>query len=347
MGASAPTTAGRFMVKLPETKSKTLVAVDAAIEAGQRSRHGYRLSASTIAEECERRIWLTFRWVTAPETFDGQRLRIFDSGKIYERRIMDWLKLAGLSIEEWDYTKPAEIIVVSDLAQAAPRLKQIGVSFADGHGYGWLDGEATNVPEAPVTCHVVEAKSHNFKSFSYLIRKGVRESKPEHFGQMQIYMHVRGRSRALYAAACKDNDALFFERIDYDFEYCAKLDARASRLALTDRAPPRQFNDPNSRAAWKCGFCRQAPVCHYTAMPEVNCRTCLYVTAQSGGDWFCEKLQIKLTREDQERGCGLHMYLPDVVPGEQVDAADDVSWIEYRLRDGRIFRDQVRDQHAT
>jgi len=312
-----------------------VIAVDRAIEAEQRPRHGLRIGAGIAGEACDRKLWLTFRWATAPEVFDAQRLRIFESGREYERRIMHWLGAGGLSVVEYEGVD----------RHGAP--KQIGVSFSAGHGYGKLDGEASNVPEATATIHVVEAKSHNAKSWADLLAKGVALSKPDHYAQMQIYMHKRGRSRALYAAVCKDTDDFKTWRVEYDFDFCVRLETRIERIAFSDHAP-RRISDDGSK--WPCIICRQAPVCHFGAWAETNCRTCLFITALKGGDWFCERLQQTLTREEQELGCGSHLYLPDLVPGEQIDAASDGSWVEYRLSDGSTFRNQPKtqeDAHAA
>lgn len=313
------------MPALPETRSRTAIAVDAAQEADQKPRHGYRLAAGGVNAPCDRQIWLSFRWATAPEVFTAKTLRIFETGREYERRVMRWLAQGGLSIVEYEGVKD----------DGTP--KQIGVSFAQGHGYGFLDGEATNVPDAPAVVHVVEVKSHNAKSWAALKARGVEASKPEHYGQFQMYMHRRGLNRAVYAAVCKDSDEFDTWRIEYDLEFCTRLELRAERIAFADHPPARVSEDPTR---YPCTFCRQAPICHRQAWPETNCRTCLFITATKGGGWLCERLQVELTREEQELGCGSHLYLPSLVPGEQIDAAPDGSWVDYRLNDGTIFRNQ-------
>ena len=47
--------------------------------------------------------------------------------------------------------------------------------------------------------------------------------------------------------------------------------------------------------------------------------------------------QAALSRRDQDAGCAAHLYIPDLVPGEQVDAGED--WVGYRLADGTAWRD--------
>lgn len=313
------------MPTLPEIRSKTGIAVDVAQEHAQKPRHGYRIPASLANDPCDRKLWLAFRWATPPEIFDAKTLRLFETGNEYERRIMSWLRQGGLSVVDYEGVDK----------QGKP--KQIGVSFAAGHGFGYLDAEASNVPEAPSAIHVVEAKSHNAKSWADLKKNGVELSKPLHYGQFQIYMHKRGRTRALYAAVCKDTDDFETWRVDYDVDFCTRLELRAERIAFADHPPPRISDDPTF---YLCGFCKQAPICRRVGWPETNCRTCLFITAQRGGNWFCERLQQTLTREEQELGCGSHLYLPSLVPGEQIDAAADGSWVDYRLPDGTIFRNE-------
>jgi hypothetical protein len=42
------------------------------------------------------------------------------------------------------------------------------------------------------------------KSFVELVAKGVRQAKPQHFAQMQIYMRLTTLTRAMYLAVNKD-----------------------------------------------------------------------------------------------------------------------------------------------
>ena len=60
-------------------------------------------------------------------------------------------------------------------------------------------------------------------SFAQLLKVGVREHKPQHFAQMQIYMHLTGITRAMYLAVNKDTDDLFVERIEVDRAYAERL----------------------------------------------------------------------------------------------------------------------------
>lgn len=309
-----------------DEKSKTVIAIDEAWEAQQRGRHSYRLSPSTLGAKCDRQLWYSFRWASPIEWFSGQKLRIFETGKIYETRMLDDLERSGVTVVrhvEGEFDKDG-------------KPKQIGVSFAKGHGYGFLDAEAVGVKEAKTKWHVVEAKSHNLKSYTYLIGQGVERAKPEHWTQMQIYMHKRDRSRALYIAACKDDDRIHTERIDYDIEFNIRLELRAERIAFSDWAPPRISDDPSR---WPCAFCKHVDLCHNEGGPEFNCRTCLHIAARDEGAWHCVRHDRQLSREDQEKGCSSHLFLPSLIPGEQIDCSPKNETVTYRMRDGSIWID--------
>ena len=58
-----------------------------------------------------------------------------------------------------------------------------------------------------------------------------------------------------------------------------------------------------------------------------------------GGAWHCGRHDHPLTQQGQEAGCAAHLFIPDLVPGEQLDAGED--WVSYRMRDGSEWRDGV------
>lgn len=312
------------MPEIPEGPSKTVIAIDEALEAAQKLKHGYRLSPSTLGEKCDRKLWYSFRWATKPEVFTGQKLRIFETGKLYEIRLLEYLRTSG------------QEVVSHEGVDAEGKPKQIGVGFARGHAYGFLDAETFNVPEARKKWHVAELKSHKLKSYEYLVSHGVQKAKPEHYVQTQIYMDLRGRSRGQYVAVCKDDDRIHTERFDYDIELCTRVKIRAERIAFSDWAPPRISDKPHG---WPCGWCRHVDLCHGEAMPETNCRTCLHIAARDDGVWHCTRHRFDLDRAAQEKGCSSHLFLPSLIPGEQFNSSVKGEWVEYRMRDGTIWRD--------
>lgn len=306
------------MTALPQTTPPTVAAIFRHLEETQdRSRRTY-IGASVLGDDCERRLWDNFRWLFPAEVFDGQKLSIFETGHRWEARLVEMLRDAGIAIHDRD----------------PDTNEQFAVRFAGGHGGGHLDGEATAVPEAPKVVHVVEFKTHKEKSFKDLLAKGVRVSKPTHHAQMQVYMGLRGRTRALYIAVNKNDDSLYAERIEFDPVEFARLMAKAERLVTSDRRPPCTCPPYFLKAGYGC-----AP--NEGVMPARNCRTCIHSTAHLDGDarWSCARHLRDLTLDEQRAGCANHLFNPTLVPGEQTDVDEAGEWVLYRLPDGSVWKD--------
>lgn len=284
------------MAAIPQPSNTALNAVDAAIESGQSKTPGrYHLGASIIGDECERKLGYVFRWAHAV-THSARLLRLFNRGQLEENRFNFWLKSAGFEV--WD---------VDPDTHDQWRIEDVG-----GHFGGSLDGVVMGLPEAPAKPHVSEQKTHNDKSFKDVEKKGVRESKPAHYSQMQVYMHKMGIDRALYQAINKNNDDLYFERVNYDQPHAEQLLKKAERIITSDRPRERISHDPS----WfQCKFCDFHPVCHGRKAPAMNCRTCAHATPRLDGDarWVCEKFEKDLSGEDQKLGCDSHNFIPPML----------------------------------
>jgi hypothetical protein len=243
----------------------------------------------------------------------GRLLRLFETGQLEEARLVQNLRRTGATVLEVD-----------------PETgRQFRVQAHGGHFGGSLDGIALNLLEAPKTWHVLEFKTHSVKSFNDLLAKKVRDSKPLHFAQMQTYMHLMGLTRAMYLAVCKDTDDVYIERIEVDSTFAQGLMSKAERVIFSATPPPRISTDP----AWfQCRMCDHAPVCHGNqpdaAAPEVNCRTCLHATPI-----------------DQRAACAVHLFIPELVPGMQIDAGED--WVEYEFASGNRWRDTGMNKYAN
>lgn len=312
------------MVDLPQNFSPTIAAIDAAIEANERRDFDHVVRGSSIGHPCERKIWYGFRWAGQPEDFDGRKLRLFHTGHSEEARMVAWLQLAGVNVEAVDPSSGDQWEVVA----------------LDGHFKGHLDGIVIGIIEAPKTPHLLECKTHNAKSFAQLLKHGVAVSKPEHVAQMQIYMHLKGLSRAFYLAKNKDDDTLYAERIEYDAAHGVALLAKAERIRDTHDAPARVSDDPNYFLCKSFG-CHRYGICHGGEFAIRNCRTCISSSPVAGGEWYCDRHDRKISTDDQKAGCPNHLYLPSLVPGEQVDADADAETITYKMRDGSTWIDGV------
>ena len=309
------------MVKLPPATTPTVDAIFAAYEEARGDGFREHLGASLIGKTCERALWYDFRWVTWSR-HEGRILRLFETGQREEERLVRNLRATGATVLEVD---PAT-------------GRQFRVQFHGGHFGGSLDGIAIGLLEAPKTWHVLEFKTHSAKSFAQLAAKGVVASKPQHAAQMQIYMHLMGLTRAFYLAVCKDTDALYAERVEADPAEAGRLLAKASRIIDAARPPSRLSEDP----AWfECRMCDHQSVCHDGHRAAVNCRTCLHSTAVEGG-WHCARHDRMLGSSEQRLGCDKHLFIPDLVAGEVVDAGED--FVAYRMKDGSEWINDARDQ---
>jgi len=204
--------------------------------------------------------------------------------------------------------------------------KQIRYGESGGHFSGSLDGIGKGFPEAPKTWHVIEIKTTNTRGFKKLERDGVKTTKPEHYAQMQMYMHWSKLTRAYYFAVCKETDQIYGERIKKDVKCIKQLRDKAQAIVYAE-IPPEQLNrDP---IKWDCRYCDYKSVCHLGRLPEINCRTCAHSTPEPDGEWSCGLIPGGRKEHPEDPQCKLHIYIPDLVPRMQIDADAEAGTISY------------------
>lgn len=311
------------MAQIPIPASPTVSAIY-AWWAAQPEPPRPHLGASAIGRECSRELWYGFRWALAGEpVFDGRMRRLFNRGHREEPVMVEELRGIGYEVYDLD---PAT-------------GKQFAFKAVAGHFGASLDGVARGVLEAPKAWHVLEFKTAGSKAFADLTKRGVQQAKPEHHAQMQVYMRLASLERALYLAVNKDTDELHSERLRLDAAAADALLAKAGRVIFAPEPLPRLSDDP---AFWKCKFCAAARICHSTALPSVNCRTCLHSTPERDGvgRWSCALAPAgeSIPESFAQHGCAEHRYIPALLSrwGAAVDAAE--GWVEYRAADGLVFR---------
>lgn len=320
------TAASAKVTELPETKSPVVAAIEAAYATQAWQGESWRVTPNSVADDCERRGWYAFRWSHAAETFDGKRLRRFDTGHREEARLVADLARAGITVSAIDPTSG----------------KQWEILAVDGHLRGKADGKALNVPGAEQTEHVLECKAVNEKRFNALRKHGIEKAEPKHWLVAQLYMHGLGLTRCLYVATNTNDDDLHAERIKYDADAALKLIAKAERIIRAHQAPPKLHEDPEAKMAWACRSCPALGVCHQGNFARRNCRTCLFATPVVDGQWHCDRFHKSLTIEEQRQGCAAHLFLPALVPYEQIDAVTvdgTIATVVYRKPDGGEWRD--------
>jgi len=301
------------------------------LRAGQDRTPRQHLGCSILGRECEREIWYTWRWCS-DTVHPGRLIRLFRRGQLEEEQVVADLRAIGIEVHDHDSTTG----------------EQFRVTDFGGHLGGSLDGAVANVPGYGPTWMVLEIKTANAKSFRDLQRKGVKESKPEHFAQMQLYMRKTGMGGALYVAVCKDDDQIHTEVVQLDKAFADELLAKAERI-LRSAEPPAKISE--SPAWYKCKFCDHRAHCHGEDAPRASCRSCVHATPELDGDfplrWKCELRNEYRTHAEQIAGCDQHLYVPGLLAfADVIDADPDGAWIAYKSEQGVHFKNGLADKHT-
>lgn len=250
-----------------------------AEDGGHRSHMG----ASVIGGDCARAIWYGFRWATKKK-FDARILRLFNRGHLEEARFIALLLMIGCEVYQQDKDG-----------------NQFRIHDAGGHFGGSGDGVVIGLPDlAPGQTAVAEFKTHSEKSFKDVQAKGVRESKFEHFVQMNVYMRKMGIACALYMAVNKNTDEIHAEIVHLDVSVADQFIDRG-RVLVFEVQPPKKLSD--SPGYYKCRFCDHRPVCQLKAKPDRNCRTCRYSVAVEDGTWSCGLKHTTIDKVLAQTGC--------------------------------------------
>lgn len=205
------------------------------------------LGASRIGEPCARRLAFEIS-ATLPDEgrgFDGRALRIFDAGHVFETLSIRWLRSAGF-----------------DLRTERRDGGQFGFSVAGGRIRGHIDGVIVAGPDVGLPWPALwEHKALNARSWEDLVKKGLKESKPLYWAQVQIYMAYLDVPVTLFSAPNKNTQELFHEPVRFDPSDAQALSDRAVailRAVDAGELPPRIAANSDH---WLCRFCDYAHRC--------------------------------------------------------------------------------------
>ena len=258
------------------------------------------MGCSLLGHPCDRYLWLHFRWAI-DNKFPGRLLRLFARGHAEEEIAVKNLRAIGMNIFN----------------------RQKTVEFGQ-HVSGSIDGMVERVPDTPFEPHLFECKTFNKKSFNELEKKGVRDAKPVHYTQMQVYMLGTNLKKALYYAVCKDNDSLYTEVVDYNEFHAKEAVERGQRLAMSERMP-----EPCSATGeyYICRMCPAKAFCFEThCTTEANCRTCAYSVPTEDSQWQCKRHDDhEIPYNWQLQGCESHVLHFDLSPYSPTWAEDGCS----------------------
>lgn len=306
------------MVQIPLNPKTTINEIEHAVIKANNDMLRKHLGASVIGEECGRKLWYMFRW--ADQIKHAPRiLRLFARGQREEDVLIDLLTAANCDV--WSVNPKTG--------------KQWQVNWYGDHFGGSLDGVAKNLIEAPMKPHILEFKTHNDKSFKEIQKKGVKEAKPTHWAQMQIYMHGSTQlgkkqiERAYYLAVNKNDDQLYGERIKYDRQAAELLLQKAARIIVAETPLSRISDRPNWFVCLQCDY---RNICHLDKVAMPSCRTCVHSQADTTlGGWNCIATLQTLDYQKQINGCGQHLYIPELIPYAKLKDSDGFNYAIYEM----------------
>lgn len=220
------------MVKIIPIIKKAIDDVITLI-ASKKTPRNY-LGASSIGEECERKLWYSYH--KKKPINDPRVHRIMDLGHLIESYCLSMLKHAGF---ELFYEEGGE---------------QFG--FVDEEVAGHADGVII-LDKVP---HLLEIKSANDTRFKEMVKVGVEVSNPLYFAQMQVYMKYLELDYALYFVLNKNNSDIHMEIIKYEKIRADYYVKRGKEIIRSKEEPERKYK---SAAFFKCKFCDYSDECWY------------------------------------------------------------------------------------
>lgn len=248
---------------------------------GRRSHMGL----SNIGDPCARKLFFAFRWVTRNK-HNAKLLRLFNRGHLEEGRFIAALLTAGLTVYQQDSNG-----------------KQFRITEYGGHIGSAIDGVVIGCPDLPdpQTAILTEMKTHNEKSFNKLVKEGVKDSKPIHYIQMQVYMRKMGLPMALYIAVNKNTDDMHYEIVVFEPVVADQYIDRGIKIAASEVLP---IGLSDKGAGWfECRYCEFSGHCYRGDMPIVSCRTCAVSEVRPDGTWHCRRFDKTLSVDDQTAAC--------------------------------------------
>lgn len=252
------------------------------------AEHREHLGASIIGDACSRKSWYNFRWVKL-EQHEGRMRRLFARGTNEEAQFIEILRGIGFLIHEVD-----------------PQTnKQFRIYGIQGHFGGSGDSKAVMpwLPDLPI---LLEFKTHNTKSFTYLVEKKLKIAKPQHYVQMCLYGRGYGFKYGLYCACNKNDDDLYFELVELDWNLAQQAENKAFDIITAKLPPPRISDQPSY---FECKYCNYNDICHHGAPVEKNCRSCMHAIPIENAQWRCTRFDAIIPPEFISKGCEYHVSI--------------------------------------
>ena len=183
----------------------------------------------------------------------------------------------------------------------------------------------------------VEMKTCSDKSFALLKPGKLREVKPLHYAQCQIYQKKFDCDYALYIAVNKNDDRLFIDTVEFNAEHYKEYCDKAAYITAADKPPERIASKASD---FRCKFCHAHAVCWGHELPRVNCRNCTSVAKEPiNGVFHCEKNSNK--KLDEHGYCESHSFNPyaiqDMLGYSPIEFFPSQRAVKYQKPDGTEF----------
>ncbi|MBB57459.1 MAG: hypothetical protein CMM42_09555 [Rhodospirillaceae bacterium] len=234
--------------------------IDEALVAENQSQTPRQyLGGSRLGVACERALQFEYAHASKDDgrDFNGQTLRIFAAGHVFEDLAIDWLRKAGFEL----YTTKGN----------TPGGEQFGFSVAGGRIRGHVDGIINAAPMMDGFPALWECKSLNNKSWNDTVKRGVTVSKPVYAAQIatyQAYMEasVPGISQnpALFTAINKDTAELHHELVPFDGGLAQRMSDKAVRVIQATESGELLPRIAQSADFFECKFCDWSDRCWRT-----------------------------------------------------------------------------------
>lgn len=225
--------------RIPSLGERINSRIDAALAKARAKepRRNY-LGASILADPCARRVAFEYQHAGA-EPLESRVLRIFATGHVLEGVLAQWFRAASFDLRTTDPLTGEQF------------------AFRDGLIEGHADGVIVAGPDLGFDYPLLwEAKGLNDRSWSDLVKNGLRASRPIYWGQVNLYMAYLGFDRCLFSALNKNTSEIWHELVALDRAEVRRLVGLASRIAA-GWLPPRV----EAGLAHICEFCRFKPEC--------------------------------------------------------------------------------------
>ena len=206
------------------------------------------MGGSRVGVECERAMqYETLKVPVDPSReFSGRILRVFERGHWVESAMVRWLRLAGFGL-------------MAEQKDGG----QFGFTSNDGFVQGHCDGIFVSGPAALASWpRLWECKGIQQKDFLTLKRKGLRETFPVYWGQVQYYQKHFGLTDnpAIWTAVNMNTMDIEAVSVPHEPKYLEYLERKISRVLMAcndHELLPRGWDKP----IFKCKLCDYSARC--------------------------------------------------------------------------------------